>query len=113
PQQKELNRLWYSPYLLHAGGCGLGIRRSLHEKVGGFDESLPRLMDTDYCIRVQLTGVTLQFVPDALVHVRRRNRGRELFWQARVWARYNTYLYSRYRRPGEAVPRAWSLYFRE
>ena len=113
PQQHGLDRLWYSPFLPHAGGCGLGVQRGLHERIGGFDESLPRLMDTDYCIRAQLAGASLHFVPDALVHVRMRETGRELFRQTRIWARYNTLLHARYKNPGEQVPGAWRLYWGE
>ncbi|MCU0566287.1 MAG: glycosyltransferase [Oculatellaceae cyanobacterium Prado106] len=58
------------PFLPFAGGCGLAIRRDLHEAVSGFDESILYLEDVDYCIRLQLLGETLTFVPEALIHIR-------------------------------------------
>jgi glycosyltransferase involved in cell wall biosynthesis len=110
PQQEELQRVRYPPYLPHAGGSGLGIRRALHEAVGGFDESLPRLMDTDYCFRVQITGVELHFVPEAVVHVRLRNDFDGIFHQARLWGQYNVLLSKRYRAHGVAAPYPWKKY---
>jgi glycosyltransferase involved in cell wall biosynthesis len=113
-QYDRLQRLWYSPYLAVAGGGGLGIKRSMHEEIGGFDEGLPRLMDTDYCIRAQLAGFPLHFHPEAVVHVRRREAGSALFTQARLWAFFNTLLYLRYRIPSDdAPPRPWRTFVRD
>jgi glycosyltransferase involved in cell wall biosynthesis len=96
PQDHGLQKVSYPPYLCHAGGSGLGVKRFMHEKVGGFDESLPRLMDTDYCFRIQLLGTTLHFVPDGVMHVRYDPDPRSLFHQARLWAKYNSLMYKRY-----------------
>jgi len=97
PQRDGLNQYRYPPYLPHAGGCGLGVKRALHEAVGGFDESLPILHDTDYCWRLQLAGVELHFVPEAVVYVRYRSTLRGIYRQARGYAEYNVILYKRYR----------------
>jgi glycosyltransferase involved in cell wall biosynthesis len=110
PQQDGLQEVSYSPYLPHAGGSGLGVKRALHEAVKGFDESLLRLMDTDYCFRIQRMGVKLHFAPDAIVHVRHRDTIRGTFHQARLWAKYNVLLYKRYRVPGERVVHPWRRY---
>jgi glycosyltransferase involved in cell wall biosynthesis len=107
PQQDGLQRVSYPPYLPHAGGSGLGVKHSLHDMVGGFDESLPRLMDTDYCFRIQRTGVKLHFVADAVVHVRQRDTFPDIFHQARLWAMYNILMYKRYRLPGERLVHPW------
>jgi glycosyltransferase involved in cell wall biosynthesis len=107
PQQEGLQTVSYPPYLPHAGGSGLGVKRSLHDAVGGFDESLARLMDTDYCFKIQRTGVKLHFVPDAVVHVRHQDTFRGIFHQARLWAKYNVLIYKRYRQPGERVVHPW------
>lgn len=96
PQLKALQRVPYPPYLEHASTCGLGVKRSVHEAVGGFDESLPRLMDTDYCFRIQLAGVKLWFVPDAVVNVRYRVSPASIFDQQRRWAMYNVLLSKKY-----------------
>lgn len=99
-QHEGLNPYTYPPFLPHAGGGGLGVRRSLHLEVGGFDESLPALEDTDYCWRLQLAGVKLVFVPDALVHVRFRADLQGMFEQTARFGRYNVLMYERYRSRG-------------
>jgi glycosyltransferase involved in cell wall biosynthesis len=109
PQGKGLQKVAYPPYLPHAGGSGLGIKRALHERVGGFDESLPRLEDTDYCFRVQRLGIELKFVADAVVHVRYSRNPASLFRQARLWAEYNELMYSRYG-GGARLARPWATY---
>jgi glycosyltransferase involved in cell wall biosynthesis len=95
-QGSQLPKISYPPYLSYAGGGGLGIKRALHEDVGGFDESLPQLQDTDYCFRIQRQGVELHFVEDALMHVRFSDQPRALFRQTRRWARFNVLMYKRY-----------------
>jgi len=109
PQGAGLQKVAYPPYLCHAGGSGLGIKRTIHERVGGFDVSLPRLQDTDYCFRVQRLGVPLYFAADAVVHVRYSSKPVSLFRQARLWAKYNELLYRRYG-GGEHLAHAWVSY---
>lgn len=111
PQGLGLQRVAYPPYLCHAGGSGLGIKRALHRRIGGFDVSLPRLQDTDYCFRAQLLGIRLHFAADAVVHVRYSTNPASLFHQARLWAQYNELMYRRYGR-GERLPRQWLSYVR-
>lgn len=96
-QQFSLQQYRYPPYLSHAGGGTLGVKRSLHEAVGGFDETLPYLHDTDYCWRLQLRGIELHFVPDAVIYIRFRNSLKAVYRQARSYAEYNVILYKRYR----------------
>jgi glycosyltransferase involved in cell wall biosynthesis/predicted O-methyltransferase YrrM len=107
PQEDGLQVISYPPYLPHAGGSGLGVKRLVHEAVGGFDESLPRLMDTDYCFRIQRAGVKLHFVQEAVVHGRYRNTLRGIFHQSRLWAKYNVLMYKRYRQPAERLVQPW------
>lgn len=111
-QSEGLQQLWYSPHLPHAGGCGLGIRRSLFFEVGGFDEKMPVLEDTDLCIRVQEQGVELRLVEGARVHVRLRSTSSGAFRQARTWARYNTLLHRRYRSERPELVASWRGYLR-
>lgn len=97
PQEHGLIPYDYPPFLPHAGGCGLGIKRSTHDSVGGFDESMLVLEDTDYCWRIQLAGTPLHFVPDAIVHIRYRETSGSMYRQARTFAEYNVLLYKKYR----------------
>jgi len=108
-QGRGLQRVAYPPYLPHAGGSGLAIKRAIHFEVGGFDETLPYLEDTDYCFRVQLAGWPLEFVPEAVMHVRLAPQAKSLFYQARMWAQYNVLMNKRYG-AGAHLPRAWRSY---
>jgi glycosyltransferase involved in cell wall biosynthesis len=87
----------YPPFLQHAGSGNMGMRREVYELVVGFDESFETLFDTDFCWKAQLRGVRLVALPDAVVHVRHRDRVRALLRQARKYAEYDVALYKRYR----------------
>jgi len=106
-QQSGLQKAWFSPFLPHAGGGTLGIKRALHQAIGGFDESLPRMQDTDYCFRIQLAGWELHFVPGAIVHVRCREKLISLFHQMRGWGEHRVLMYKRYGSPGMMISHPW------
>jgi glycosyltransferase involved in cell wall biosynthesis len=113
PQRDGLQKISYPPYLLHAGGGTLGVKRSLHAMVGGFDESLPYLHDTDFCFKLQLAGVQLHFVPDAVMHVRFRHTLRGAYNQARCWAEYTVKVYKKYKEAtGTELPPSWKRYMK-
>jgi glycosyltransferase involved in cell wall biosynthesis len=97
PQAEGLQRVAYPPHLWHASGASLGVKRKVHERVGGFDDTLPYLQDTDYCFRLQLSGMQLHFLKEAVVHYRFKDSERALFHQARHWGQYNVLMYKRYR----------------
>jgi glycosyltransferase involved in cell wall biosynthesis len=107
-QQSGLIEYTYVPYLPFAGTCGLAIRRVLHERVGGFDESMTYLEDCDYCWRVQLDGTPLVFAPEALVHIRHRGDARGLYRQGRNWGEFNVLLLKKFRPHGMPVP-SWTV----
>ena len=107
PQGEGLQKIWYPPYLPHAGGGTLGIKKRLHQRVGGFDESLLYLQDTDYCFRVQLAGTPLYFVAGARVHVRHRKTLAGVFRQSFNYAEYNVILFKRYRSMAPEKPHLW------
>jgi hypothetical protein len=108
PQEYALRQLWYPPYLPFSGTNG-GVKRAVHDAVGGFDESLPRMTDTDYCVRIQLRGVPLVFLEDAVVHLRYHKGSGWTFRQARLWAEHNVLMYKRYR--GDLrVRQPWTRY---
>jgi len=96
-QENDIQSYGYPPYLPHAGGCGLAVKRVHYDAVGGFDNSFLYCQDTDFCWRVQLTGVKLQFAPEAVVHIRFRNGLRSIFRQTCHWGKYNAFLYKKYR----------------
>jgi len=84
------------PSLSHAGGGTIAVKRYLHDKVGGFDESFVRHQDTEYCWKIQLTGAKLRFIPEAVVHVRLRDTLMGNYRQAFGWGEYRVLLYKKY-----------------
>jgi GT2 family glycosyltransferase len=107
-QSARLPTLRFLPNLRIAGGNSLGARRSVHEAIGGFDESWQFLEEADYCVRAQLAGFSLQFVPDAMVYYRYRQSLHAIYRQARNWAPYGARLYKRYVPQGGA--NTWLLW---
>ena len=101
-QEKGLQQIWYPPWLPHAGGGTLGFRKALFDAVGEFDHSLPYLHDTDFCFRAQQLGHELHFVPDAVLHMRRRDCLQSHYRQSRNYAEYNVILARKYWSPGES-----------
>jgi glycosyltransferase involved in cell wall biosynthesis len=99
-QSAGLNPYTYPPFLPHAGGGGLGVKAVLHRAIGGFDEAMPVLEDTDYCWRLQLAGTPLVFVPDAVVHVRSRRDLAGIFRQNLAFGEGNVAIYTKYRSRG-------------
>ena len=84
------------PRLPHAGAGNMGIHREVFDAVGGFDAELGCLEDTDFCWRVQLSGVPLVFWPDAVVHVRLRSTMRRMWGQGRAYGAATAELEHRY-----------------
>ena len=111
PQAAGVQRIKYPPYLQHAGGSGLAVRRGLHQEIGGFDVSLSQLEDTDYCFRAQRLGHDLFFAADAVVHVRYSSNPVGLFRQSRLWAESNELMYKRYGE-GCRMEHPWLAYAR-
>jgi glycosyltransferase involved in cell wall biosynthesis len=109
-QQGRLLKAPFPPYLWHAGGGTLGVKKSLHEAVGGFNEALPYHHDTDFCFKVQLKGVELHFVSEAVVHIRCRDTLRGLLRQARHWAEYSVLLYKMYSPANSKDFSRWKVY---
>jgi glycosyltransferase involved in cell wall biosynthesis len=106
-QKTGLQQYHYPPFLPHAGTSTLGVKRPCFEAVGGFDQSL-YLPDTDLCWRLQLAGVQLHFVPEAVVHVRLRTSLRAIFRQALAWGEGNVALYRKYRPLGMPPLGRWA-----
>lgn len=101
-----LSRVAFPPFFAYAGSGGIGVRKEVHERFGGFDESMDVLFDVDYCIRLQLGGIELRLVPDAVMHYRYRDRPRAIFQQARRYADAAALLQKRYGEPA-TTPLKW------
>jgi GT2 family glycosyltransferase len=86
------------PYMM---GCALGVRRALHDRLGGFDETFRHSgEDRDYCYRAQLSGITLLLVPEAVVHYRYRETLLAYFQQSRAYGVGHLQVYRAYRHLG-------------
>ena len=110
PQAKGVQELWYPPYLPHAGGGTLGVKSFLFHKVGGYDELLPYLHDTDFCFKIQLAGTDIHFVPDAVMHIRYRDSVLGTYRQSFNYAEYNIVLFKKYQTFAPAQPYLWKQY---
>ena len=95
-QPTGVQQYTYPPYLPHAGSGNMGVRRSVFEALGGFDESMAALFDTDLCWRAQLAGTPLEPAPGAILHVRYRDTAGSLYRQARSYGEWNVFIYKRY-----------------
>lgn len=95
-QSREVERLHVLPQFVHAAGGSLGVHRKVVDRVGGFDPDFA-IEDTEFCVRAQLAGYGIEFVPDAVMHLRARDDLRALFWQTYNWGYYEMKLVGRYR----------------
>lgn len=95
-KQEDGLMTFYPEFYPYAGGCGLGVKRSLFEASDGFDEKMLLINDVDFCFRIQLAGATLCFVPEAVMHIRHRNSLRAIFRQRMGWGEYKIFLYKKY-----------------
>jgi glycosyltransferase involved in cell wall biosynthesis len=86
--------------VLPNAGASIGISRAALDAVGGFPEDLPRMQDIALSWEVQLAGIPLHYVPDALYRIRYRDRLPELFRQGLAGSSCAPLLYKRYRTAG-------------
>ena len=113
-QDHGLDILTQEPFCPHAGGATLGFHRRVFEALGGFDETVTCLEDTDFCIRAHLKGFTITFVPDAIYNYRYRHTLEGIEGQARDYAQSLTFLRKRYAKKASLFePRAWLSLARE
>lgn len=82
-------------------GANAGFRRSVWEKLGGFDEDYVRGgTETEFFWRMQLAGFSLVEVPDSLVHYRMRSSFKAGVRQMYIWGRQAPMLYRDFRAHG-------------
>ncbi len=96
-QRTGLIKYFYVDYFPHADVCGMGVKKSIHLSVGGFDETMLYCEDCDYCWRIQLKGVSLHFEPNALVNNRHQSGSVNRIKQAKHWGEYNVLLNKKFR----------------
>jgi len=74
----------------------IGMKRACYERIGDPTDWIGTAWDVDYSWRVQLAGMKLTFVPEALVHYRLRETAEARFRQAYTWGRGHVNLHIRY-----------------
>jgi glycosyltransferase involved in cell wall biosynthesis len=95
--RKEGLKSYIGPLHLPFAVCNaIGMTRGCYERVGDPTDWIGPPWDIDYCWRVQLAGMKLTYVPEALVHYRLRQTAEGRFKQARSWARGQVKLHIRY-----------------
>ena len=109
-QSENDQGLFHTSYLPFAGTCNLGIKRSLHDAIGGFDETLLRHQDVDYCWRLQQAGTKLNYVPEALVHYRLRNTVAGMYQRAWITGESEARLYKKHRPLGMPQLLSWKTF---
>lgn len=106
-EYREANGVKDYPYFPYAAGNNLGVKRWVHDAVGGFDETMLRLQDVDYCWRIQRTGTKLVAAPKALVYFRFRSSFKGMFRRCQQLASYDILLHKKHREMG--MPKLMSL----
>lgn len=89
----------------------MGVRRTLHDALGGFDTSCMYSEDIDYCVKAQLMGIEPYFVKDAIVHYRGKTRLKDIYGQARNWAQDESLMQKKYCLLSSSEMRRWRAYF--
>ena len=99
--------LYHGKFLPGGGTGNLGVKRKVHNAIGGFDERLPWNEDADYYWRLQLEGFKLHWVPEATVQVRSGRVNPSLYFlyrRARNRSVANYWSYRKYRHLGMLPP---------
>lgn len=116
PQKDGLLYWSFGTHLPFGAAATLGVRRSLHDRIGGFDETMvPAGEDMDYCWRAQYAGAEIHVVPDAITHYGFRHSGRGVYAQGRNYGIGNVLVYRKHRplglppvsHPWRTGARAW------
>lgn len=88
-------------FLPRPTGANAGYRRSVWQKLDGFDETYVRGgAETEFYWRLQLAGYRLRNVPEAVVHYRLRGDVRSSLRQIYIWGRQHAMLYRDFRERG-------------
>jgi glycosyltransferase involved in cell wall biosynthesis len=90
-----------------AATCSLGVRRSVIEHVGGFDEDFVTGQDMELCLRIWHGGHELVHAPDATVHYRYRASMRALWRRSLQYGAVGPEIARRLRELGGPAPPPW------
>ncbi|MGB3639457.1 MAG: glycosyltransferase [Rivularia sp. (in: cyanobacteria)] len=110
---REANGIKDYVYFPYAAGNNLGIKRSLHDRVGGFDETMLLLQDIDYCWRVQKTGVKLESASNAIIYFRFRNTVKGMYRRCWRLACYDILLHQKHQQMGMPKLIKWRNFFKD
>jgi glycosyltransferase involved in cell wall biosynthesis len=89
-----------NPYLPFAISCNIGVKRSVHKAIGGFDENFTMIEDIDYSWCIQEKGIKLYQVPEAIVHYRLRKNLQKVCQRAWKVGVYEALLYKKHQSYG-------------
>jgi glycosyltransferase involved in cell wall biosynthesis len=93
--------LYLSEDFLPAAGPNVGVSRRVFDSVGGFPREFSAASeDIAFAWRVQLAGIPLSFVPDAVYRYRHRDSLWGLFSQTQWWGTHLAALYREFRIAG-------------
>ncbi len=99
PRPFTMSRAGFGFLPILSTGC-LGLRRSVWDALGRFDEQLPTCEDVDFAWRAQLRGYTLALRSDAFIYYRVTDEPFASFRKAYAYGRFQPVLYRRYHRAG-------------
>lgn len=109
-QQHGLQTSFFPPYFTYGGSGNFGIRRQIHNAIGGFDETIRYLFDTEYCWRLHQAGVRLQYIGGATVQIRLRATIRGIYVQSRNWSEWETLVAKKARTTQQRELWRWRAY---
>jgi GT2 family glycosyltransferase len=87
-------------FLPAGSGSGFGIRASVFDEIGGFDETMDYAEDVDLSWRATLAGHDVRLVRDAVLHKRQRTGPRGMFRQHFNYGVATVWLFRKFRRLG-------------
>ena len=110
---REANGIKDYVYLKYAAGNNLGVKRSVHNAIGGFDETMVLLQDVDYCWRIQKTGIKLEPASNAVVNFRFRNTIKGMYRRCWRLACYDILLHQKHQKMGMPKLMKWRSFTKD
>ena len=95
------------PYLPLISGNNFGVKRKLHQAIGGFDENIAILDDVDFGWRIQQQGIKPHQVEDALIHFRFRDSIKDICNRAWNMGCQEALMYKKHRQLGMPQLISW------